>query len=896
MSFVRGSRSQHSQGGKSARPKKAGAPRREWVSTVRDLSVHKPTPEELSHRHEIHKSHNTAVAQWELKEKALRSRLRQPRSPAPLDQASLSIIREIFSDQLLLQDVLSRSDRAMAVVKDLFGDAPRRQTGHPTVTMAPNCDSDSALPVVQRPDPPTELSLLSRSIMDRQALNELEASEEDDSEEDTTPVTRSPIVHRSNLQKMKVKARGRGVHQQRVQPNSRYQGARAGVPVTPRTPRRAPDRAALNATVAVQRLRSRQSQSEEWEEEPSPLLTHVLNPEITINQLGRNSSRSSGTRKGRAECVSQNPGLDASAVSSLSGDRSSLGLLQTMLGQVEAELDSLSPRAPTLGPQQHTTQGLTGFSVALVSALGRVVHLLRQREEEAQTEARERRRLEEAVKEQRGLIDALTAETMALREESAALQAALQQQTAELNQRLDTVVLALGGLGLLGNAQWDYGHHVSDINATVCQSGPFPEQKPVRDPERTQAPVSPAVLLSPPQQRDNRQHRRGNSPHLPVSILLCSNHVNESPHAVFPSSPVVHPVPRHQERPLLDTLRPREDVQAHSRATSLSSLPLASLPSTSSLALTSDTQEAMLAEIGQLTRENELIRAQLSQARGLVSGVRGSSNSNTELRRSCSSITGRATDPQSVGERRTSGSSSTGRTTDPQSVGERRTSGSSSTGRTTDPQSVGERRTSGSSSTGRGTQHVQAAEGEHLTQQAAVRDTCSVEQRLLELNRQSAAARGRLLELIEQQRQSASDHVSPSVSPVPPSAFSPHSAGGGGTPESSTLLPAQEQLSQAGSGGRRSAGSEVSSRSLGGEPSGGRIQVNRSGGLLVTGFEDFKSHNAPCLLSYMSIMKGEELHCGEIINPMSFPRPVQVWTGVLSPRLICKTRTFNSRT
>lgn len=53
----------------------------------------------------------------------------------------------------------------------------------------------------------------------------------------------------------------------------------------------------------------------------------------------------------------------------------------------------------------------------------------------------------------------------------------------------------------------------------------------------------------------------------------------------------------------------------------------------------------------------------------------------------------------------------------------------------------------------------------------------SVEQRLLELNRQSAAARGRLLELIEQQKQSISVKVSPSVSPIPPSAFSPNIAG-----------------------------------------------------------------------------------------------------------------------
>lgn len=53
----------------------------------------------------------------------------------------------------------------------------------------------------------------------------------------------------------------------------------------------------------------------------------------------------------------------------------------------------------------------------------------------------------------------------------------------------------------------------------------------------------------------------------------------------------------------------------------------------------------------------------------------------------------------------------------------------------------------------------------------------SIEQRLLEINRQSAAARGRLLELIEQQKQNASSVVSPSASPIPASAFSPQYAG-----------------------------------------------------------------------------------------------------------------------
>lgn len=48
-----------------------------------------------------------------------------------------------------------------------------------------------------------------------------------------------------------------------------------------------------------------------------------------------------------------------------------------------------------------------------------------------------------------------------------------------------------------------------------------------------------------------------------------------------------------------------------------------------------------------------------------------------------------------------------------------------------------------------------------------------MEQRLLELNRKSAAARERLLELIEQQKQSVAGRAFNSDSPIPASAFSP---------------------------------------------------------------------------------------------------------------------------
>lgn len=53
-----------------------------------------------------------------------------------------------------------------------------------------------------------------------------------------------------------------------------------------------------------------------------------------------------------------------------------------------------------------------------------------QREAEAQKEAEEKRKLQKELQEQRGLIDALTAETMTLREEAAGLQVTLSSMSS----------------------------------------------------------------------------------------------------------------------------------------------------------------------------------------------------------------------------------------------------------------------------------------------------------------------------------------------------------------------------------------------------------------------------------------------------------------------------------
>ncbi|XP_068604164.1 spindle and centriole-associated protein 1 [Brachionichthys hirsutus] len=722
MSFVRTSRPQHTKGKRPVRAKRAAA-KGDWVSTVNDLSVHKLTPAELNHRHEIHKSHNKAAAQWELREKALQRRFRGRASPARLDQASLSIIREVFSDQLLLQDVLARSDRAMAVVKDLFGDAPRRQTGHPSVTVAPNCDADSALPVLQRPDPPTRLSSLSQSMVDPQALNEVEASEEDYSDEGAAPTGRSGYhpVRSANLRQTKARSR---FAQQQDHPKSdhAYEDGRASG--------RAPDQTALNATLCVQNVQPKQSKSEEDEEEEPVTVFQILNPEVPPNKPGKTKNCTNKTRK----CVSLSRQLDRSPPASPGGDRSSLGLLQAMLGQVEADLDALSAdAAPASAPSRelHGKRGLTGFSVGLISALGRLVLLLKRREEEARGEAEERRSLEEEVREQRGLIDALTAETMALREEAAALQVGLKQQTAELEQKLDTVVLVMGGLGPLGahaHPQPDAG-----VKTAVCRPPPPAEG----DPEP--AAASPAVLLSSPRRR-NQSQSPGNGPIEPRRELLPA-----------------------------DMMRSYRNIQSRSSSNSLTSLPSASSVSPTSGPISSRlSPEAILAEIAQLSRQNDLIKAQLSQAKGPGSGVAGSAAGSNEQSRLSSGSGG------SVGERTASVCSGAEKS---------------------------------------------RAEREPLPEQvpsANALSVSSVEQRLLELNRQSAAARGRLLELIEQQKRSVSARGCPADSLIQPA---------GGSPESSTLVPEREVPSQTGVGERRDVGSEASSQSVGGVMKGGKTQT-----------------------------------------------------------------------
>ncbi|XP_051537795.1 spindle and centriole-associated protein 1-like isoform X2 [Myxocyprinus asiaticus] len=711
MSLVRINRPLYGPGKRPVRTKRVSAPKKEWVSTVNNLSVHKATPEELAKRHEMHRSQNKVVAQWDLREKALtrRQRKNQPPSPPGLDKTRLHVIREVFSDQCQFRDVIARSDRALAVVKDLFGDAPCRRTGRPclchsdvcaiiqinmlyvcvigfpTITMAPDCDSDSELPVLQRPDPPTQLSLLSQSKMGQQALNELEEYEDEHDEDvqDTSVHLSSATVRHRKRNKGRSKSFPWG---------SEYQ--EQDLPETPHNTGVPEDQAALNATMAVQHL-SRPTQPDTIQS--TLQVSQVLNPGPASSQPAT-KRRSAQVSRGRTANTS---GLNGSGLSSLAGNQSSLELLQSMLEQVEAELDSLEPQKPLSSdgrsPQQR--QGLTGFSMALVATLGRLASHIKKKEEVAQREVQERRKLEKVVKEQRALTDALTAESLTMREESTALQARLQQETAEIEQRMDNVVLVLGGPD---SADSKTAVH---IPYNTAQKGSYHESGCIEKDLQKQNFVSSAVLLSPPCQRDGLPPAEESQKHLGWHEVSCASLLHYSGSYTATGS--------------------QGSLEEFDIPCSSSSF--TSLPHPTPL-LDDFSQDAMLGEIAELTRQNAAIRAQLGQHRPSPARASMSREQSADRLSITSSIVKQAS-PY------------------------------------TEPQH---------------TQQPVCVARSSMTE---------IEKKLQELNRQSAEARAKLLELIEQQKQSTSRRVSHAISPVPPHSISTHTAVRGLTPEQFLTLP-----------------------------------------------------------------------------------------------------------
>lgn len=351
MSFVRVNRYSPRGGGRKALKgkKKKTSVKQEWDNTVTDLTVHRATPEDLIRRHEIHKSKNRALVHWELQEKALKRKWKKQKPEiSNLEKRRLSIMKEILSDQYQMQDVLEKSDHLMATAKDLFVDFPRRRTGFPNITMAPD---SSQGPIVVNQDPVAK-AILSESVVEPQALNEVDDDEEgavDSQSEESENELENSLSSQSNtnadmfLHQLKednselINKLWTDI-QQKIATQSR-------VPASSGTPLSASpsgeQKAALNATNAVKKIHTRLQPEDSTETlDSSYVVGQVLNSrkqKQLLNKVKRKPESCAPSKQ-------KNSTLSASTASTdlPNSNNLSLDVLKHMIHEVEHEMEAPS--------------------------------------------------------------------------------------------------------------------------------------------------------------------------------------------------------------------------------------------------------------------------------------------------------------------------------------------------------------------------------------------------------------------------------------------------------------------------------------------------------------------------------------------------------------------------
>uniref|UniRef100_A0A8I3X7L8 Spindle and centriole-associated protein 1 n=1 Tax=Callithrix jacchus TaxID=9483 RepID=A0A8I3X7L8_CALJA len=438
--------------------KKKASVKQEWDNTVTDLTVHRSTPEDLVRRHEIHKSKNRALVHWELQEKALKRKLRKQKpETSNLEKRRLSIMKEILSDQYQTQDVLEKSDHRISAAKELF---PRRCTGFPNITVAPD---SSQSPTVVNQDPITQ-SIFNEPVREPQALNDVDGEEEgtvnsqsgeseDENELDNSLNSQSNTNTNRFLQQL-TEENSELIN--KLWTDTQQKIATQSQITPPGTPPSAlasgEQRAALNATSAVRRLQSRLQPQEATETlDSSSVVGHMLNsrkPKQLLNKV---------KRKPNLHALSK-PKKNTLSGSTSSADlpkrtNSTLDVLQHMIHEVEHEVEEYERCTGREVKGLGSSQGLSGFTLSLVSSLCRLVRYLKESEIQLRKEVETRQQLEQVLGDHRELIDALTAEILLLREENAATQARLQQYMVTTDEHLLSLTHAVKNCPVINNRQ-----------------------------------------------------------------------------------------------------------------------------------------------------------------------------------------------------------------------------------------------------------------------------------------------------------------------------------------------------------------------------------------------------------------------------------------------------------
>ncbi|NXX91493.1 SPICE protein, partial [Centropus bengalensis] len=563
---------------------------------------------------------------------------------------------QVLSDQYHLQDVLERSDQVVAVAKDLLGDAPRTRTGFPNVTMAPNCDLESSQgPIVQKCDPSAQLSTLSEPVMDSQVMcseveeEALSGYESEDGHQDT-PNFKSSISSERLLRLLReenspVKSQlwdEKDTRKTTLSPES-------NVLLSPGTVSPSLDQSALNATNLVKRIHSRLQKEDK--EEPvgtTYAVRQVLNArkqkQIAATTKRKQAAQNS-MRQGRGDSPANSVPIDLQK-----DNRCGLNILTRMIHRVEHELEEYERCTGREVQKPERSEGLAGFTLSLVNALCRLMRYLRESEVQLREKEQKKQHHEQMLNDHRELIDALTAEILLVREENTAIQRQLQQYMTVTDEQLISLTQALKGLPLVEPRRQQSPSHfgIARNEAMNGQEKPhlnyseprtdagnrenmlkFPqEEPPFKFPLRPGASdgagsgrslpphvFQPAVLLSPPCQKSSPEP----SPHQNMCTAITHSPENterelcnerSSPSFLRTQSTTEENCFISQRQPVTPADR---DLESSYRKISLS-YPGDTRKNSRAEELfqTGD----LLGQIAELSRQNALIKAQLSKFRG----------------------------------------------------------------------------------------------------------------------------------------------------------------------------------------------------------------------------------------------------------------------------------------
>ncbi|XP_072019611.1 uncharacterized protein [Amphiura filiformis] len=400
MSFVRvphRSQSLSSLNGSRAKKKKR-RPQAAWDDSVTDLNQHKATFEEIEHRRSVHRSKNLdAVRQQKLEKQIAKARAKNEQSHNTSDYRGTRLLREILYDESQLQDALSHSDRVMAVVADLFGDDPKRHTAFPNVTLAPGQKPGQRHqgPISEAPETPSRMTLLSESVMNSQALNDMEGngSSESDLEEDKENV---PVSFHSNLNFDRFQDFIK--KQQTKQASHPYDSTHASLLQNTGNSRLHQDYGKKQTNETHQE--SLDSSQADGDSAPP---TNAINDTVKVKKKTR--SRIGKEKQQVAEEQKVEDSLNLSTVLR--------GLAQQM-----TDYEVATGRQPQTADHggtslSHNAPGVSGYTSLLVQTIAKLIGYLKETESRMGEEKQMREQMQYQVAEQRILIDAITADLLA---------------------------------------------------------------------------------------------------------------------------------------------------------------------------------------------------------------------------------------------------------------------------------------------------------------------------------------------------------------------------------------------------------------------------------------------------------------------------------------------------